>query len=251
MSRKGKTANISLLSNSRVSHSTTLAIIATVVAIFVAIYFTSSLSQSNPSSSPATSSPHPTETKISSIPSREKDSPEGIPAYDEYILLAQQNKWSPTDPVMKLMQISHQWSQLINLQNMSQTYEVIKLMNYELQFLTQVFMKSNDHLIDLTSIFHDSLEGIHRSIYHLEKQILQYQQRERSETLSHLSFLLSWVFVFPHASLELSREQKRSITPNNIFTISLRFQSSLCLASPHFTPLSPSVATPEAGQEVQ
>jgi hypothetical protein len=117
-----------------------------------------------------------TKETTSILTTSSEDSSQQIPTYNEYLALAKQNKWSPTDPVMKLMEISHQWSQLINLQNMSQTYEVLKLMNFEIQFLTQIFMKSNDHLIDLTEIFHDSLEGIHRSIYHLEKQILQYQQ---------------------------------------------------------------------------
>jgi hypothetical protein len=173
MSRKVKKTNISSLSTSYVSLPTTLAIIFIIVAIFLARYFTfpsDSSSTTTPPSSVAT------KETTSILTTSSEDSSQQIPTYNEYLALAKQNKWSPTDPVMKLMEISHQWSQLINLQNMSQTYEVLKLMNFEIQFLTQIFMKSNDHLIDLTEIFHDSLEGIHRSIYHLEKQILQYQQ---------------------------------------------------------------------------
>ena len=124
-----------------------------------------------------------------------------IPNYEEYLELAKKNHWIPIDPIEKLSEISLQYSQIFSYQNYSQTNELLKLLHSESQFLFSVLKKSSHRQkIDLTKLFFDSIEGIHRGLYHIEKQILQ-NNKERFPLPSLLSMIsfssLTSFFLIP------------------------------------------------------
>jgi hypothetical protein len=119
---------------------------------------------------PSSPSPIAIKTKPSVLSSNPLNE---IPTYDEYIALSQKNNWRPHDPILKLLETSKRYSQSIDVTNRTRTMELIQFSNQELQFLLSVLMKSTDRSIDLTEVFFDGLEGIHRGLFHVEKQILQ------------------------------------------------------------------------------
>jgi hypothetical protein len=47
------------------------------------------------------------------------------------------------------------------------------MMDAETDFLLRVLKKSSHRKIDLSEVFFEALEGVHRSLFHVQKQILQ------------------------------------------------------------------------------
>lgn len=48
-----------------------------------------------------------------------------------------------------------------------------KMIDAETDFLLSVLKKSTHKQIDLSEVFFEALEGVHRSLFHVQKQILQ------------------------------------------------------------------------------
>lgn len=162
-----------------------LAISITIIGISLSLlnnYNWGRSSESSLSSPPSTPS---FPSNPSTLPDKTADT---IPTYDEYLILAKQHHWIPSDPLQKLKDVSYKSSQIINLYNSTQTHEYMKLISQEVQFLLQVLIKSTNHTFDLTEIFFESLEGIHRTFYHLEKQLLQHNKERSSISFFLYSF---------------------------------------------------------------
>jgi hypothetical protein len=145
-----------------------------------------------PSSPPLTTSTTPLTIQSNSL---SMNPLHNIPTYHEYITLSQQNHWTPPhDPILKILEISKRYSQLFEINNRTRTFEFFQLNNQELDFLLKVLRKSSEEEkgkgkekeeteerikdIDLTEVLFESLEGVHRALFHIEKQILQnYNER--------------------------------------------------------------------------
>lgn len=155
------------------------------------------------SSSTSPSAPSMESPQHSSSSSSSSSSMTDIPSYDEYIVLAKQHNWTPVDPLQKLKDISYKLSQVINLYNSSQTHEYMKLMSQEVQFILQVLIKSTNQTFDLTEIFFEGFEGIHRALYHLEKQVLQ----RNKERYVYFSLSVTFIRVITRAEAEYYTQQ--------------------------------------------
>lgn len=71
-------------------------------------------------------------------------------------------------------------------------------------------MKSSHHNIDLTNLFFDSIEGIHRSLYHIEKQILQ-NNKERVVTRSEAEhYSKQYLYGFTTSLLQITLQKENS-----------------------------------------